>query len=280
MLRGLPGEPDADNLGRVGNVGFIVGRQGVLLVDSGTSFLHGQAVLEAVRSVTDAPVKAALLTQARQEFIFGGAALQAQGVPLMMQRDAAALMAQRCESCLKTLRRELGEEAMQGSVVPKPDRVFDETWVFEDIGRPMLISHHGRANGPGSTSALDTRTGTLFSGGLVENRRIPDVQDADIETWRSALGSLRTLRVDTIVPAHGRAGSTRLVPATERYLAQLQARCAELLQAGTPLSAVAEAAELPEYKDWDQYEIIHRRNASIVYVQLEREQLRATTRTG
>jgi glyoxylase-like metal-dependent hydrolase (beta-lactamase superfamily II) len=280
MLRGLRGEPVADTLGRIGNSGFIVGRTGVLLVDSGTSYLHGQALLAAVQEVTDKPVKAALLTQARQEFIFGGAALQAQGIPLLMHRDAAALMAQRCEGCLKTLKRELGEDAMRGTVVPKPDRVFDETWVFEDIGRPVLISHHGLANGPGSTSALETRSGTLFSGGLVENRRVPDVQDGDIATWRSALGALRTLRIETIVPAHGKAGAPRLVQATDAYLADLQRRCAELLKAGTALSAVADAADLPAYRDWDEYENIHRRNASIEYLRLEREQLRAAAQPG
>lgn len=275
MLRGLPGEPDADNLGRIGNAGFIIGRTGVLLIDSGTSFLHGQALLAAVQEATDKPVKAALLTQARQEFIFGGAALQAQGIPLLMHRDAAALMAARCEGCLKTLQRELGEEAMRGTVVPRPDRVFDETWVFEDIGRPVLISHHGLANSPGSTSALETRTGTLFSGGLVENRRVPDIQDGDIANWRAALGALRTLRIETVVPAHGKAGGPRLVQATDAYLAQLQVRCAELLRAGTALSAVAEAADLPAYRDWDEYENIHRRNASVEFLRLEREQLRA-----
>lgn len=280
MLRGLPGEPDRVNLGRIGNAGFVIGRTGVLLVDSGTSFLHGQALLAAVQAITDKPVKAALLTQARQEFIFGGAALQAQGIPLLMQREAAALMAARCEGCLKTLRQELGEDAMRGTVVPKPDRVFGETWVFEDIGRPVLISHHGLANSPGSTSALDTRTGTLFAGGLVENRRVPDIQDGEIAGWRAALGALRTLRIETIVPAHGKAGSPRLAQATEAYLAQLQLRCAELLRAGTALSAVADAADLPTYREWDEYENIHRRNAELEFLRLEREQLRDSATPG
>lgn len=274
MMRGLPGEPDATNLGRVGNAGFIVGRTGVLAIDSGTSHLHGQALLAAIAATTEKPVKAVLLTQARQEFIFGASAFQAQGIPVLMQRQAAELMAARCESCLKTLRRELGDDAMQGTRVPKPERVFDETWVFEDIGRPVLISHHGLANGPGSTSALDTRTGTLFAGGLVENKRVPDVQDGDIAGWRSALGALRALRIETIVPAHGRAGGITLAAATDRYLAQLQARSEQLLQAGTALSAVPDAAGLPDYQAWDQYENIHRRNASVLFLRLEREQLR------
>jgi len=42
------------------------------------------------------------------------------------------------------------------------------------------------------------------------------------------------------------------------------------LQAGTALSEVPDAAALPEYANWDQYDIIHRRNASILFLRLER----------
>jgi hypothetical protein len=39
------------------------------------------------------------------------------------------------------------------------------------------------------------------------------------------------------------------------------------------LSETPEAAGLPDFAAWDQYDTIHRRNASIVYIRLERELL-------
>src|SRR4029079_7465327 len=39
------------------------------------------------------------------------------------------------------------------------------------------------------------------------------------------------------------------------------------------LSEAPEAAGLPDFAAWDQYDTIHRRNASIVYIRLERELL-------
>ncbi len=280
MVQGQPGEFSPANLGRVGNAGFIVGRQGVMAIDSGTSFLHGQALLDAVAQVTSKPVQLVLLTQARQEFIFGAAAYQARGVAVHMQRQAAGLMAARCASCLKALRAELGEDTMRGTVVPKPDVLFDDTLVLDTIGRPVLVSHHGLANGPGSTTALDTRTGTLFAGGLLDNRRIPDVQDGDLAQWRQAIGALRTLNIETIVPGHGKAGGREVAAATDRYLAQLEARCAALLKSGAALSAVPDGAELPDYSRWDQYDTIHRRNASVVFLRLERLQLLTPAEQG
>ena len=49
---GSGGVADADNRGRIGNAGFIVGPLGVLAIDTGTSLAHGRALLAAIRSVT------------------------------------------------------------------------------------------------------------------------------------------------------------------------------------------------------------------------------------
>lgn len=280
LLPGLPGAPGVANGGRVGNAGFIVGRSGVMAIDTGTSHRHGEALLAAIAQVTRLPVTLALVTQARQEFLFGASAFQARGIPVHMQRDAAALMASRCESCLKALRSELGEEAMRGTVVFKPDVIFDETHVVERIGRPVLVQHHGGAGGPGASTAFDVRSGSLFAGGLLDHRRIPDIQDGDIDTWRVGLRGLRTLRISTVVPGHGPAAGPELIALNERYLVLLEQRCAALLKKGAALSEVPDAADLPEFSRWDQYDTVHRRNASIVFLRLERRLLLDDTAKG
>lgn len=270
MVPGLPGEPSRANLGRVGNAGFIVGRNGVVAVDTGTSFRHGQALLKAIASVTDKPVRLAVVTHTRQEFLFGAAAFQAQGIPVQMHRAAAQLMAARCENCLKALKRELGEEEMAGTVVFKPDELFDETHAMDMIGRPVLVQFHGLSSGPGDVTVFDVRSGTLFGGGLLDQGRIPDVQDSDLEGWQEALAGLHTLRVNTVVPGHGPAASSEVIGLNELYLRRLKARTAELLRQGVALSEVADSTELPEFRRWDQYDTIHRRNASIVFLRQER----------
>lgn len=274
MVRGAPGEPDAGNRGRIGNAGFIVGETGVIAVDTGTSYRQGVALLEAIGRVTNQPVRLALVTHARQEFVFGAAAYRERGIPVQMHRKAAQLMAARCENCLKNLRRSLGEEEMRGTALFKPDRDFEEGLVLDVIGRPVRVLYHGHSSGPGDIAVLDEMTGTLFAGGLLDNQRIPDIQDCDLEGWRNALAALRQAGASTVVPGHGPAvPAAEAIGAVEHYLAQLEARVLELLQGGVALSAVADRAELSGYEGWDQYDTVHRRNASIMYLRLEREQI-------
>jgi len=276
MLAGSGGEPDPTNLGRVGNAGFIVGRSGVLAIDTGTSYLHGRALLAAIRSVTEQPVRLALITHTRQEFLFGAAAFREQGIPIAMQQAAASLMATRCDTCLKTLRTTLGEDAMRGTTLFTPDIAFTDPLGIDAaalIGRPIQVLYYGHSSGPGDIAVYDPRTRTLFAGGLLDAQRIPDVFDSDLAAWREALRTLQALPIEVIVPGHGPAGSKRVITQVERYLDQLTSRARALLKAGAPLSEVPDSTALPEFASWDQYDTVHRRNAALVYLRYEREQL-------
>lgn len=273
MVPGSGGVADEHNLGRIGNAGFVVGDSGVVAIDTGTSLAHGRALLATIRSVTDLPVKLALVTHTRPEFLFGGAAFRERGIPIRMHARTARLMASRCETCLKALRQQVGEGPMQGTTMYKADQEFEVSHRLELIGRPLQVLYFGHSSGPGDIAVLDERSGVLFAGGLLDERRIPDIQDSDLEGWKRALKALSALRVGTVVPGHGSASSPAAINAVETYLAQLDARVRALVGAGASLLGVADEAELPDFEAWDQYEVIHRRNASVAFLRVEREMM-------
>ena len=282
MVQGAPGEVDAQTLGRIGNSGFIVGETGVLAIDTGTSYQHGLALLAEIRRVTDKPVRLVLITHTRQEFLFGATAFRENGIAVSMQRKAAGLMQSRCERCLKTLRQVLGDDAMRGTAMFKPDQEYDASHALDTnptiptvpaIGRQVRVLYFGHSSGPGDVAVLDERTGVLFAGGLLDHLRVPDVQDGDLDHWTEALQALRTLPLRAIVPGHGPLAPPAAIDTLQRYLAQLRTRLMALLNSGTALSDVPDASALPEFARWDQYDTIHRRNASILFVRFEREQM-------
>jgi glyoxylase-like metal-dependent hydrolase (beta-lactamase superfamily II) len=272
-VMGSHGAADAHNLGRIGNTGFIIGSSGVVAIDTGTSYAHGQALLAAIAGVTTLPVRVALVSHTRPEFLFGGAAFRERGIPVRMHRRTAGLMAARCDTCLKTLRQTVGEAPMRGTTLYNADEVFDATHEIERIGRTVRVLHFGHSSGPGDIAVFDAASGVLFAGGLLDADRIPDIQDSDLPGWRKALRELRGLQPSTIVPGHGSRSSPRLIDAVDRYLAQLETRVRAMVAAGDSLLGAADAAELPEFHAWDQYDTIHRRNVSIVFVRFERELL-------
>ena len=270
---GSGGQAEPANGGRIGNSGFVVGPEGVVAIDTGTSHAHGRQLLAAIRARSDRPIRLALVSHVRPEFVFGATAFREAGVPLAMHAQSARLMASRCETCLQQLQRTLGDAAMAGTRTWKPDRSFDGPTTLSETGRPLELLHFGHASGPGDIALWDPARQVLFAGGLVENGRVPDIQDGDLPGWQRALAALAALRPRAVVPAHGPAGNADAIAATAAYVAALAARAAALVEQGVSLIDVGEAAALPAFAGWDQYETLHRRNASIAYLRAERELL-------
>jgi len=190
-----------------------------------------------------------------------------------MHRRTAGLMASRCKMCLDVLCQTLGDEPMRGTTMYSADQVFDATHELEGVGRPVRVLHFGHSSGPGDIAVLDVTSGVLFAGGLLDARRIPDIQDSDLAGWKSALQALRALGPRTVVPGHGASSSPQVIDIVERYLVQLETRVRAMVAAGDSLLGAADAAELPDFDAWDQYDTIHRRNVSIAFVRFERDLL-------
>jgi glyoxylase-like metal-dependent hydrolase (beta-lactamase superfamily II) len=270
VVRGSGGAITPDNLGRIANAAFVVGPRGVAVVDTGISLRQGEAIIAAVEAVTRRPIRIVIITHADQEVLFGAAAFQARGIPVLMHREAAALMAARCETCLRTLIATLGERAMVGSRVVTPDRIVTTSMTLDVIGRPLRLIAPASASSPGALAVFDVATRTLFTGSLVTIERIPDLRDAEGRPWRDGLAALATTHCRRLVPALGRPGTCADIAALDRYFTALDRRVRDLVAAGTGLADVASLAEMPEYAAWDGYATLHAANANRAFLAVER----------
>lgn len=269
-LPGSGGERTVANQGRTANVAFIVGPRGVVVIDSGVSYREGENIIAAVRRVSSQPIRLVILTHPGQDVIFGATAFQEHGVPVLMHRAAAALVASRCEACLQNLKATLGDDVMAATRVVEPDRLIDGEQMIDLIERRLRLIAPAWSSTPGALAVLDERTSTLIAGNLVSLRRVPDTRDADAEGWRDALTTLRSTRCRHLVPTYGPPGNCADIDVFARYFIRLENHVAKLIQEGVGLAELNERCDLPEYADWDQYEPLHRQNANRTYVRLER----------
>jgi len=270
VIAGEPGEIGPANLGRIANAAFVVGPRGVVVVESGVSLRHGEAIIAAVRAVTPRPIVLVIVTHASQEVLFGAAAFQARGVPVLMHRDAAALMAARCENCLRTLVATLGAQAMVGTRVVTPDRTVTKTTIIDVIGRPLRLIAPRDSSSPGALAVYDAKSRTLIAGDLVTIDRIPDMRDADGNPWRAALAALAATGCRHLIPALGNPGTCADIRRLDGYFAALDERVRDLLASGVGLADVARRAEMPQFARWDGYAALHAANANRAYLAVER----------
>ena len=273
VVRGTGGQPERANRGRVANAAFVVGDHGVVVVDSGGSYRHGEAIVAAVRRATALPIRLAILTHPSQEVVFGAAAFEARGIPVLMHRDAAMLVASRCDTCLRRLEETLGPAEMAGTRVVVPERTIAGTTFLDTGGTRLLLIAPRRSSAPGALAVLDQRSGTLIAGSLVPVARIPDTRDSDGTDWRAALATLRATRCRRLVPAYGPVGDCEAIDAADRYFATLDDCVRKAFAAGTGLAEIGAVCDMPAFAEWDGYATLHGANASRAFLRVEHEAL-------
>jgi glyoxylase-like metal-dependent hydrolase (beta-lactamase superfamily II) len=269
---GGPGEPTVENAGNVGNSGFIVGDDGVVVVDTGISYRHGRAMLEAIARITPKPVRLAIITHAVQEFLFGNAAFAERGIPLLAHAKSVDLMRSRCEHCLDNLNELLGAQLMEGSRLVLPTRMVDSSTALVAAGRQLQLLYFGWAATPGDLAVYDPASGVLFAGGLVSSGRIPQLRDGKLAGWLLALDRLEQIPARWVVPDHGPVSTPAAIGQTRTYLLALDARVRQVYGSGASLLEAVDMVDLPQYSSWDMYPVTHRRNAHQRYLELELEE--------
>lgn len=269
-LLGDNGEATPENSGETANAGFIVDTHGVIAVDTGVSSAFGERMLAAIAAITIQPVKLAVITHPVQEFLFGAAAFQARGIPVLAHRETATLMQQRCATCLARLTRLLGADAMQGSKVVVPDRLVDGSRTLHVGRRKIELLFDGWASTPGDLAVFDRQTGTLFAGGLVVAGRVPSLHDANLKGWIAALTRLRKLPIRAIVPGFGPIGDgVEEIDQTLAYLQQLDVAVRTSYRNGESLIEAINDVHLPAFESLRQYATVHPQNVQTAYRQLE-----------
>ena len=270
---GARGEIGPANQGNVGNSGFIVGPSGVVVIDTGASYAHGKQMIAAIRAVSDKPIALVIITHAVQEFVFGAAAFTEAGAPLLTHAKSAELMRERCNHCLENLTTQLGTQAMARTRLVVPKKTLERSQSLREGGREIDVLYFGWASTPGDVVVVDRATGVAFAGGLISNRRIPELRDGQLAGWLDALAQLRRTSARTIVPGHGPVGGLELADATAQYLRALDAQVQNHYQRGATLTQTVDNVPLPAYENWDLYPMLHRQNALHRFLQLETEEL-------
>ena len=259
------------NHGIVANNGFIVGPGGVTVIDTGSSYRYGRAMIEAIRKVTPLPVKLVIITHQAPEFVFGAAAFRDDGVPILAHARTAQLIRERCSVCLANLRKTLGEDEMAGSRVTVPDRTVNGTTEIESGGRTLQLLNFGPASTPGDLAVLDTQTGVLFAGGLVSNGRIPELRNEQIPGWLAALENLHALDLKTVVPGFGAPLHGDGILQTGVYLRELDASVKRAYNRGIGLTEAMHTVQVPAFSHYKLYAIAQPQNVQHIYLQLEKQ---------
>jgi glyoxylase-like metal-dependent hydrolase (beta-lactamase superfamily II) len=206
-------------------VGVVVGTEGLLLVDTGSTLGEGARLRQEVRELTGRPVTHVALTHGHFDHVFGAAAFSgvevlgdvALGGYLGHHRDGL-----RADAVRHGIDPQAAAEA--ADVLVRPDRLVDVSYRLDLGGCEVLLA----SVGPGHTShdlavVVPGAPAVVFCGDLVEESGEPQAgADAVPCEWPRALDRLLELGGETAayVPGHGAVVNARFVREQRDRLAE------------------------------------------------------------
>ncbi len=232
----LPGSQDAltpDNGANIANTGFIVGSHAVLAVETGPTYLYGRELLAVIRTITDLPVRYAVVTHRHPDHSFGIGAFRDAGIEVLMHPAEAAGLAREGPDLLDLMTALVGEQWTRGTSVQGPSQTVRKDRLVDLGNRPvhLLVLEGGHTEG--DLVVHDQSSGVAFFGDLLFVERAATVPHADIGVWLRHLDELEALPWVKGVPGHGPILEDRIRFADTRdWITYLRRRVAEAVLTG------------------------------------------------
>lgn len=263
---------NAANKGEICNVGFVVGKDAVAVIDSGGSVVEGRALVAAVRAVTDRPIRYLVNTHMHPDHIFGNAAFSDVGAQIIGHRNLPRALASRGRFYLSSYREAMGADLMADIRIVPPDLLVEAERQLDLGGRTLVLKAWDPAHTDNDLTVLDAATRTLFAGDLCFMEHLPTL-DGSIRGWIEQFQPLAAVDAEQAVPGHGPvvAKWPEALRDERRYFEAIVRDVRRAIGDGVPISEAIGTIAREERSRWRLFDELHLRNATAAFAELEWE---------
>ena len=275
-VQGQLGVAATANQGFNSNAGFVVTPEGVVVIDAlGTPALGG-ALIAAIRSVSDQPIRRVIVTHYHADHFYGLPAFKQAGAEVWAHKAAREYLASgEAQARLEQRRRELAPWVDERTPLLAPNRWLDGSTSFALGGLHFDLIYVGPAHAPEDLVVMVREDAVLFSGDIVFSGRVPFVGNADSRRWLRAMDELLRLKARVMVPGHGAASRDPAADLafTRDYLRYLRATMGKAAEEMQPFEEAYQRTDWRRFEKMPAFDAANRVNAYGTYLLMERESL-------
>jgi cyclase len=277
--------------GRGGNVGFLVGPDAVLVVDSQFKDM-APGIVEQIQGVTDKPIKYLVNTHHHGDHVGGNDTFRPIAViiahdnvrkrmlasPEAILRDYPGQAAEARKAGNEARAKQLEEQIewakkVKVEEIPAPVVTYDHELRIHVGGETIQVWHTPPAHTDGDSVVYFEKANVLHMGDLFFHKVVPFI---DVKSGGSPAGYLKALdaviaRVPadvTIIPGHGEVTNLDGLRGLRQYVTDVIETARKAKAAGKTKEQFLAEVDLPAYKDYQGYADRFKANATAAWDEL------------
>lgn len=236
--------PDRSKSGS--NAGFIVGTNGVAVVDTFTNPASARDLLAEIRKVTNLPIRFVINTHYHLDHTGGNAAFAESGATILAQRNLRGW--ERTENLKFFGPNPKPEDKTRVESLVLPDMVYSEA-VDIFLGSRLVQVRYMLGHTGGDSVVVVPDANVVFGGDLIWQKHLPNLIDATTDAWIKTLDQLLADHpAATFLSGHGDVASAQDVRDFRDYLITLRDYVGKAQAAGKQGQELVDTV-LPQLKD-------------------------------
>lgn len=267
-LLGPMGQPSKHNQGYMVNSTVIIGEQGVILVDTGSTDEIGRHLAKVIAKITPKPVTHIINTHHHGDHVLGNVAFK--GAEILSSEQCKALVEKTGEEWIQIMESMVGRKFPNTKPVPATVTFREDSSSDRSLqGVKMLLWVPHGAHTPGDMMVYLPDDKVLIGGDVLVNTTVPVLRDGNVRNWISALAKVQDFDAKTIVPGHGPLMSKADVGKLHKLLAGFYAGVEAGYKKGLSDSEVRGSLDLADWKKLKEFETNMGANINRTYLEVE-----------
>lgn len=270
---GPHGGPTVENKGFRMNLGFIVGKKAVAVIESGYHEPMVKEMLQHIQSITSVPVKYVINSNSQPDRFLGNSFFSNRGAKIITSHVEANRMAAMGSVFAAASERALGLKPGAIPIPATPDRMIDSDTEL-DLGEVTVrLQLLGTAHTPGPIVVYLPQDKVVYAGDVLYSGRLPAIiEGSNISSWIKVFEKLHKFGDVTFVPGHGQpAKLTDFEFATRDYLQLLHTHMISAVKNNQGMIDAVKSLDQSRFEKLENYQELAGRNANLAYLEAEIE---------
>lgn len=255
------------NGGDIANSAFIITKNSVILIDTGSSVEYGQQLKKAMKKITNKPIKYIINTHHHPDHFLGNYAFK--DAKIYATKHTKDDIKNNGELYISNMVNLIGKIAYT-TKIKTPNTLLEKKELVLDGYKLKILYLNGHTKS--DIVIYDEKTKILYASDLVFNNRALATPHANLQDWIKALEKLKTIDFKVLVAGHGKASyNKKVLDENIFYLQYLDTTLKNAVKQGLDTFEILEQAHPKKVQNYSMFKEEFERSIVNLYPKYENQ---------